>query len=135
MPSVKHQLELIMKIKLSNQIDIETTPSHERKVIEQFTFANPKYQEAQSFGRSTHGIDRFLYLVEQSEAGLIAPIGILNYLLQVFKPDVIDQRTTALVAIPFAGTLRPYQETFIDKAIKAKCGQQRAVVKQCVALH
>ncbi len=111
-----------MKITLKNQIEIQTSPDIERQIIEQFTFANPKYQDALSFGRSTHGIDRYIYLAEQSETGLIAPMGILDYLLQTFKPEVIDQRTEVLVGIPFAGTLRPYQEQFVDNAIVAKGG-------------
>ncbi len=115
-----------MKITLSNQIEIQTTPDNEQQIIEQFTFANPKYQDAISFGRSTRGIDRYLYLVEREEnkpiPRLMAPMGILDYLLTTFKPEVIDQRNEALVSIPFTGTLRPYQETFVNDAMITKGG-------------
>ncbi|WP_269844754.1 hypothetical protein [Methyloprofundus sedimenti] len=43
-----------MKITLSNKIEIKTTPDNERKIIDQFTFDNPKYQNALDFGRSTY---------------------------------------------------------------------------------
>ena len=64
-------------------------------------------------------------------------MGILDYLLQTFNPEVIDQHTTEQVTIPFTGTLRPYQETFVDNAIVAKGGVMVAAtgshVKLCVA--
>jgi superfamily II DNA or RNA helicase len=53
-------------------------------------------------------------------------MGILDYLLQTFNPEVLDERYTATVNIPFSGTLRPYQETFVDKAINAEGGQMVA---------
>lgn len=115
-----------MKITLFNQIKIQTTPDIEQQIIEQFTFANPKYNEAANFGRSTYGIDRTICLVERDVnrpiPKLIAPMGLLDYLLQNFSPEVIDQRMTVSVVIPFTGTLRPYQEHFVDNALFAKGG-------------
>jgi len=112
-----------MKITLSNKIAIHTTPNSEQPIIEEFTFANPKFQDANNFGRSTRGIDRTICLVERSgNGGLIAPLGLLDYLVQTFAPEVIDLRNTVKVIIPFAGTLRPYQEQFVDDAIIAKGG-------------
>jgi len=111
-----------MKIILSNQIEIQTTPDNEQQIINQFTFANPKHEDALKFGRSVHNIDHYIHLVEYSEQGLIAPIGIFDYLVQTFKPKVIDQRNTVKAVIPFDGTLRPYQEQFINEAIKANGG-------------
>lgn len=115
-----------MKITLSNLIEIQTTPDIQDRIFEKFTFANPKYQDAVNFSRSTHGIDRQICLIDYSENGLIAPIGILDYLLQTFNPVVIDQRATVPENIPFTGILRPYQETFITDAINAKGGQMIA---------
>jgi len=111
-----------MKITLSNKIEIQTTPAIEKQVIKQFTFANPKYQAANDFGRSTRGIDRTIRLCDQVEKKIIAPLGILDYLLQTFNPEVIDQRGTVEVKIPFTGELRAYQETFVQDAINAKGG-------------
>jgi len=112
-----------MKITLSNKIEIHTTPDNEQQIIEQFTFANPKFQDANNFGRSTRGIDQTICLIERSEDdGVIAPLGLLDYLVQTFNPEVIDQRNTVTVDIPFAGALRPYQENFVDDAIIAKGG-------------
>jgi superfamily II DNA or RNA helicase len=111
-----------MKITLSNQIEIQTTSDIEQQIIKQFTFANPKYQDAENFNRSTRGIDRDIGLCDQVESKLITPMGLLDYLLQNFSPEVIDQRATVEVNIPFTGELRPYQAQFVDKAIIAKGG-------------
>jgi len=111
-----------MKITLSNQIEIQTTQNIEQQIIEQFTFANPKFQDANDFGRSTRSIDQTICLIERSKVGIIAPMGLLDYLLQNFNPEVIDQRATVKVNIPFTGELRPYQAQFVDKAIIAKGG-------------
>jgi len=116
-----------MKLILSNTITIETTPAIKKQITKQFTFANPKYQEAKKFGRGTYGIDRQICLIEKIDSKLIAPIGTLNYLLQEFSPEVIDQRATVPVNVIFTGALRPYQETFIADALKAEGGQMVAL--------
>jgi len=112
-----------MKITLKNQIKIKTTPEIQKQIINEFTFKNPKYQDALNFSRSIRGIDREICLIDRSEDnGLIAPIGILDYLLQTFNLEVIDQRRTVPKAIPFTGKLRPYQEAFVNDALNAKGG-------------
>jgi len=113
----------IMYITLKNKIAIQTTQEIERQIIKQFTFANPKYQSANDFGRSVRGIDRAISLIEKSGSQLIAPIGTLNYLIDTFNPTIEDNRATVEVIIPFTGKLRPYQEQFIDDATNAKGGQ------------
>jgi len=115
-----------MKIILSNQIEIITTEENEGLIIEQFSFDNPKYLDALQFGRSVRGIDNQICLIKLVENKFFGPIGILDYLLQTFNPEVIDERYTVTVNIPFTGTLRPYQETFVDKAINAEGGQMVA---------
>ena len=115
-----------MKIRLSNQIEINTTEENEGLIIERFTFENPKYQDALQFGRSVRGVDKQICLMGLVDNRLCAPMGILDYLLQTFNPEVIDERYTVTVNIPFTGTLRPYQETFVDKAINAEGGQMVA---------
>ncbi len=112
-----------MKITLSNHIKIITNSDNEKQIIKQFTFANPKHQEAENFGRSTYGIDKTLCLITKSDNGLIAPIGILDYLLKTFSPEIQDNRATVSASIPFNGELRPYQEQFINTALHAKGGQ------------
>ena len=111
-----------MKITLKNQITISGSPEEIRRVKDQFTFANPKYAEALKFSRSVRAIDRNIELYKQINNNLIVPSGTLNYLLQTFNPEVIDQRNTVDVLIPFIGSLRPYQERFINIAINAKGG-------------
>jgi len=112
-----------MKILLKNQIEIQTTHDNEKQLIKKFTFANPIYQDALDFNRSTYDVDQHIKLIEHSEHGLIAPIGILDYLLQTFNPEIQDNRATVSATIPFTGTLRPYQEQFINEAIQAGGGQ------------
>ena len=115
-----------MKITLRNYIEIETTEENEGQIIERFTFDNPKYNDALQFGRSTYDIDRQICLLGLIDNMLCAPIGTLDYLLENFNPEVLDQRTTVSVQIPFTGTLRPYQDDFIVKALNDKGGQMVA---------
>lgn len=115
-----------MKIRLTNQIEITTEEESEGLVIEQFTFDNPKYHDALQFGRSVRGIDKQICLLELVGDRFCAPMGILDYLLQTFNPEVIDERNTVTVHIPFKGLLRPYQEIFVDDAINATGGQMVA---------
>jgi len=112
-----------MKITLTNQIEINAPSEIEAQIIKQFTFANPKYQEAINFRRSVRGIDKTICLIEAVEGLLVAPMGVLNYLLGNFNPEVIDQRQAVEALIPFTGTLRSYQEQFVTDAIQAKGGQ------------
>lgn len=111
-----------MKIKLTNQIEIFTTLVIEKQLIDQFTFANPKYHEAISFSRSTRGIDKQISLIESTDNSLIAPMGILGYLLEKFSPEVEDLRITQQAEISFSGALRPYQEDFISDALNHTIG-------------
>jgi len=115
-----------MKIRLSNQIEIITTEENEGLIIEQFTFDNPKYYDALQFGRSVRGIDKQICLLTLVDNKLYAPMGVLSYLVQTFAAEIIEERYMATVSIPFTGTLRPYQETFVDKAINAEGGQMVA---------
>lgn len=115
-----------MKIILSNQIGIFGYPEDIKTIKQKFSFANPKYKDALSFGRSTRGIEQWIGLVKVVDNGINAPIGILDYLLQNYNPKVIDQRRTVKVVIPFTGKLRAYQERFIAIAIKATGGQMVA---------
>jgi len=115
-----------MKIRLSNQIEIITTEENEGLIIEQFTFDNPRYYDALQFGRSVRGIDKQICLLTLVDNKLHAPMGILSYLVQTFTPEIIEERYMVTVSIPFTGTLRPYQETFVDKAINAEGGQMVA---------
>lgn len=47
--------------------------------------------------------------------------------MKTFNPEIIDNRFASLVNIPFNGKLRPYQETFIKKALNSNAGQMVAV--------
>lgn len=116
-----------MKIRLNQQIEIEASVANEQAITAQLTFNNPKHNEALQFGRSTRGLDPQISLISHSESGkFLAPMGALDYLLQTFNPDVIDERNTAPVDISFTGTLRGYQEQFIGNAINAGGGQMVA---------
>lgn len=116
-----------MKIRLNQQIEIEASVATEQAITTQLTFNNPKHNEALKFGRSTRGLDPQISLISHSESGkFFVPIGALDYLLQAFNPEVMDERNTAPVDISFTGTLRGYQEEFISNAINAGGGQMVA---------
>jgi superfamily II DNA or RNA helicase len=110
------------KIKLENDIEIKTSLNIENQIIKQYTFANPKYQQAINFCRSTKNIDRNICLIKRSYDSLIAPIGVLKFLLSNFNPSIYDIRKIVPTQIPFTGKLRDYQEQFIDEAIRAEGG-------------
>lgn len=107
-----------MNIKLSHNIEIaDFTPSQRRKIVNQFTFANPAYAEALKFGRSVYAIDQEITLYDEANTGLLLPIGSLSWLINTFNPEVIDLRASVPVPTVFNGELRPYQERFIASAL------------------
>ena len=114
-----------MKITLKNQIEISEIEGYEDDFIEDLTtFDNPKYFEAIKQKRSVRLIDPKIYLHSYDEDdNTIVPIGLLEALLKEFPDcEVIDQRNTQPVEIPFSGTLRDYQQSFVSDAIKARGG-------------
>ncbi len=114
-----------MKITLKKHIEISELEGWEDDAIGYLTiFDNPKYFEAIKQKRSVRLIDPKIYLLAYDEDdNTIVPVGFLQALLKEFPDycEVVDQRNTHPVNVPFSGTLRPYQETFITDAIKA-CG-------------
>jgi len=107
-----------MQVRLSSKIEIQTTPDIEQAITRQFTFANPKFSSAVQFGRSTYGIDETLCLADYSETeGFTLPMGLLDYLMQTYQPEIIDNRHSVTTTIPFTGELRPYQEQFVNNAM------------------
>jgi superfamily II DNA or RNA helicase len=102
-----------MKITLSNHIEISAPEDIRKQLIDRYTFKNPKHTEAKSYGYSTYNIDRNICLVEQQDDILIAPMGVLEYLLQTFKCEIEDNRVTMPVDITFNGKLRSYQSEFV----------------------
>ena len=114
-----------MKFSLKNHIEIMVIEGYQDDDIEYLTtFDNPKYAEAVKQKRSVRLIDPKIYLLAYDEDdNTIVPIGLLEALLKEFPDcEVVDQRNTHPVKIPFSGMLRPYQETFISDAIKARVG-------------
>jgi len=112
-----------MKIQLSNKIEIQTTPEIEKELIKQFTFANPKFNAAVDFGRSTYNIDKTLCLADCLETGgFTLPMGLLDYLIESYQPEIMNNRYTVAADIPFTGELRPYQEQFVNEAIQSEGG-------------
>lgn len=108
-----------MQVTLTNQIEITGfSPTQYQAIIHNFTFTNPAFNSALDFGRSTYNIDRTIKLHTETDGALTLPIGTLQYLLDSFRPEVIDQRASTKAAIPFTGTLRPYQERFIMQALQ-----------------
>jgi len=112
-----------MKIKLKENIEIEAEDSVIKVIQKSCTHKNPKYDEALRLGYSVRKIDRYIQLSNQIESGLNIPIGLLaDLLIQYPNAEVIDQRQTVKTHIPFTGTLRPYQQLFIDQAIEIESG-------------
>ena len=111
-----------MQITIKNKISVSGNYSEIQTVKERFTFANPKHADAIKFNRSVRSIDQNIKLYSGDDYQVTLPIGTLDYLLQTFNPEIIDQRATIQINIPFEGVLRPYQERFINIAIKAKGG-------------
>ncbi len=109
-----------MKATLTNSILLSELTHPETKAIKQrCTFRNPKYAEAIAKGRSVRNIDVLIQLYQETEDGLIIPIGLLN---SVPRATIDDQRNTHSVVIPFNGELRAYQKNFIIEGLKAQGG-------------
>ena len=114
-----------MKLTLKNKIEMSefNTPDDDF-VTGLCTFKNPKYAEALKQNRSVRLIDSKTYLYSYAENdSVIVPIGYLAAILEKCPyAEVNDQRNTRPVNIPFSGTLRHYQQSFISDAINAGGG-------------
>ncbi|MDO9103776.1 MAG: DEAD/DEAH box helicase [Methylovulum sp.] len=110
-----------MKATLSDRIYL-TDLSFERaeSIKQSLTRPNPKYYEAQKFGRSTWNLLQYLELFEQTPDGLAIPHGAPVNWLGV--DAVQDNRLSRTVQITTKIETRPYQERVIRLAINAGGG-------------
>lgn len=119
-----------MKITLNHQAVLEyLTPEVFYQLAEELTFDNPKYIEAQKFGRWTGKIPRSIELfepntdVEPGNFSLICPRGAIDaYVASGLFDEIVDQRHVHPVKIETSITLRDYQERAITAAIEAGGG-------------
>lgn len=110
-----------LKITLSNNIYLMgLTYEQQSKVEQSLTFENPKYKEAEKYGRSTWSIPQYLELYEYTDEGLAIPRGIAFDWLPF--EDIEDQRVTCPVDITTSLQPRDYQERVIEQAMNHECG-------------
>ncbi|CAK0775983.1 ATP-dependent DNA helicase UvsW [Gammaproteobacteria bacterium] len=114
------------EIRLDGNITISgTEPESTRRVMEANTYANPKYSEAIRQGRSVRWIDHEIRTYQETDCGLVLPRGYLSE-LRTFEPNcrIEDHRTDAVASFPAPQgvTLRPYQLTAVEEALKAEQG-------------
>ena len=105
-----------MKIILSNNCEVDRHDLIDQKLFMKLAIPNPKYLEAQKYGRYLRGIEPHLYFYELKGDSLVIPRGCFNYVQSLCKKygvvaEIIDQRTLQEeVPLSFNGTLRDYQE-------------------------
>lgn len=94
------------------------------------TISNPKYQDAQKYGRYPgKNLKPYLYFYQQTEESISFPRGYANQVVllcrKIMRQEavIIDQRQLLPpVAFSFLGKLRPYQVEAVDAVVKHDFG-------------
>ncbi|HFB64740.1 MAG TPA: DEAD/DEAH box helicase [Aeromonadales bacterium] len=118
-----------MKLTINNQITITGMDSGQlNKIIEDNRYPNPAIKEAKRMGRQYRHLPPYVYSYQQTEHGLIVPVGYLDELLKQY-PDcnIDDRRYTKPAEIPTMDiTLRDYQQRIFDNTIEHDQGIMQA---------
>ena len=124
-----------MKLKISNQIEVEDVPPDlEREIRTRLTLKNPKYVAAQKAGRWMGNIDENLFFYRETKNGLTLPRGYARELFTLcseynVKPDFIDnRRLLPEVDISFLATLRGYQQGAVRDILSCDFGNLDSMV-------
>ena len=114
-PALKE--EYTMKITIDSKITITgATSAKYEHIIKDNRYPNPAIDQAKKMQRKHHHLPHYIYTYEQTEQGLVVPIG---YLDELPECEVIDNRTIRPASIPGMDiTLRDYQQRLFDKAIQ-----------------
>lgn len=105
-----------MKIRLSNTCEVDRHEVIDQRIFMNLAIPNPKYLEAQKYGRSLRGIKPRLYFYQYKGDSLIIPRGCFDLVQNLCKKygvvaEIIDQRTLQdEIPLSFNGTLRDYQK-------------------------
>jgi superfamily II DNA or RNA helicase len=100
------------------------------KLIERFTYDNPKYLENEKYGYSNHNVDRYLFSYKFDDRNGVIEFsrGILKYILRQFNihaiPYQLTDRTLLLDSVSYTSKVTPRKEQvdFIDALVKGKQG-------------
>jgi superfamily II DNA or RNA helicase len=114
-----------MKLHISNRTTLEHPSSEIRYQLEKyFTIPNPKFVEAQKYGRSTKGIDRSLKLYESTPKGISFPRGATRDILQLAEVCEMHDYRRSLpdLELLFQGKLRPYQQQAVRDSLEKHFG-------------
>jgi superfamily II DNA or RNA helicase len=128
-----------IRLMLDKQITvIGAGPEIVSQLKKEFSFPNPKFEEARRHGRWTGKIDRILYFYEESQGSVKCPRGAIRQVLNIVGWDIDFQdnrRTLPKVDFQFKGVLRPYQKIAIAEMLKkdfgvlcAPCGAGKTVM-------
>lgn len=118
-----------IRITLSSVCTVETCSAPLKAEISRaFIIANPKYAEAEKYGRSTRDIEPQLKFYKTINANCAEfPRGAANWLTSVAAQyseiEKIDQRLTLPeINLSFNGKLRPYQQQAVNNVLHAWAG-------------
>ncbi len=96
------------------------------RLLDRFTFDNPVYWEARRHRRPCRHIPRRIVLAEREGPRMTCPRGALGDVLRIVgaAADQVCDETTfpTRQPIPFAGTLRDYQEEAVQAVLRARQG-------------
>ena len=120
-----------MKTKLivTNKAQLVNPDLGTRKYIQKvFTIENPKFEEAEKYGRYTGNLEEFIYLYEDTQDGIIFPRGYARNAIKLLQdkgtePEIVDnRRSLEPIGFEFQGTLRDYQQKAVEDVIKRGFG-------------
>ena len=117
-------------IKITNNLRLQNVPPDLHAILtEKLEILNPKWLENERMGRWNRGTPQVLRFYDKvGSAGLWIPRGFMRQLVLLcrkhgIKYRIDDQRRNcAPVKIDFNGTLRPYQQTAVDRMLTKDFG-------------
>ena len=117
------------QIIVNNKAQLVNPDLRTKKYIQKvFTIENPKFEEAEKYGRYTGDIDEYIYLYEDTESGIIFPRGWTRNALKLLQdkgiePEIVDnRRALEPIEFKFRGMLRDYQQKAVQDVIKRGFG-------------
>jgi superfamily II DNA or RNA helicase len=118
-----------MKIVIRNNLRLPDPPAALKEaLIEKLTIPNPKWLENQRMGRWNRGTPKELRYYDKVRGGLWLPRGFMRQLILLCRRMEIEtaiedqRRCLPPVSLTFSGTLKPFQQTAVEKMLARDFG-------------
>lgn len=118
----------IIPVKITGCLELPIPPKIASQIKQELTFLNPTWAEANSFGRPTRGIDKYLYNYKIKDSIYCLPRGYFNRLCYLvykagYEIELFDQTKLFPPTYPPKKIeLRPYQNEWITNLLSVNQG-------------